>query len=376
MAMSYTSVWAATTFGLGPQGVAMLYVVSGIVGAIGNPLIGLYSDRLRLRRPFVVGQLIVCALALLGYTQTRSYEVALFLVAFSGFGVMGLTLTTVGDVARSRGDLPPAAVLRILSTERTAWAMGIIVGPAVAALIVTLTGDDLRPIFVGAAALELLAAGWAWSIAEPSRHGAARPRVGGAWPRGRQVGLALLVVGMIFLALPAQTRNMYMPLYVTQVLGQPFGAVGPAFTLNACTAVLVMPHVGALSGRIGAQRVLYLGIGVGCLYCALQSVAPTYLFTLLLQCLIGITISLWSTGALIYLQALLPDRSGVAGGLYLTVQQLTPVVSGLALGPIAAAYGIGATFATTAALQVLALVLLVAAHRAVARPSPAMAAVG
>ena len=63
--MSYTSVWAATTFGLGAQGVAMLYVVSGIAGAIGNPLIGLYSDRLRLRRPFVVGQLIVCALVLL-----------------------------------------------------------------------------------------------------------------------------------------------------------------------------------------------------------------------------------------------------------------------------------------------------------------------
>jgi SET family sugar efflux transporter-like MFS transporter len=167
-----------------------------------------------------------------------------------------------------------------------------------------------------------------------------------------------------------------MPLYVTEVLGQPLGAVGPAFTLNACTAVLVMPHVGALSARIGAQRVLYLGIAVGFVYCALQSVAPTYLFTLLLQCLIGVTISFWSTGALIYLQALLPDRSGVAGGLYLTVQQLTPVVSGLALGPVAAAYGIGSAFAATAALQLLALALLVAAHRAVAGPRPAVAAAG
>jgi SET family sugar efflux transporter-like MFS transporter len=140
--------------------------------------------------------------------------------------------------------------------------------------------------------------------------------------------------------------------------------------------VLVMPHVGALSGRIGAQRVLYLGIAVGFVYCALQSVATSYAFTLAIQCLIGITISLWSTGALIYLQGLMPERSGVAGGLYLTVQQLTPVVSGLALGPISAAYGIGATFAATGALQLLALALLIVAHRAIARPRAALAAAG
>src|SRR5205085_6845604 len=110
MVTSSASVWAASTFGLGPQGVAMLYVVSGIVGAIGNPLIGLLSDRIGRRRPFVIGQLVVCSLALLGYTQAHSYELALFLVAFSGFGVMGLSLTSVADAARARGDLPPTTV--------------------------------------------------------------------------------------------------------------------------------------------------------------------------------------------------------------------------------------------------------------------------
>jgi MFS family permease len=374
MVTSYTSVWAASTFGLGPQGVAMLYVVSGIVGAIGNPLIGLYSDRIGRRRPFVVGQLVVCSIALLGYTQAHSYEMALFVVAFSGFGVMGLSLTSVADAARARGDLEPTTVLRILSTERTAWAMGIIVGPAVAAAIVTLTGEDLRPIFVGAAGLQLLAAAWAWSLRESPPTATTRAaRLGAQWPRGRQAALALLVLGMIFLALPAQTRNMYMPLFVTQVLGQPFAAVGPAFTINAFTAVLIMPHVGALSSRIGAQRVLYLGIGVGFVYCTLQSVATTYLVTLLIQCLIGVTISLWSTGALIYLQQLMPDRSGAAGGLYLTVQQLTPVLSGLVLGPIAEQYGIRATFSTTAALLLVSAGILIVAHRAVARPRAALA---
>jgi predicted MFS family arabinose efflux permease len=61
MAMSYTSVWASETFGLGPQGVAMMFVVSGAAGAIGNPLLALASDRVGSRRRFVVGLAIVAA---------------------------------------------------------------------------------------------------------------------------------------------------------------------------------------------------------------------------------------------------------------------------------------------------------------------------
>src|SRR5688500_15912592 len=92
MAMSYTAVWAAETFGLVPQAVAMMFVVSGVVVAIGNPLLGFLSDRTGSRRPFVVGQLVVTGVAYVGYSLTRTYEVGLFLVAFGGFGIMGMTL--------------------------------------------------------------------------------------------------------------------------------------------------------------------------------------------------------------------------------------------------------------------------------------------
>jgi predicted MFS family arabinose efflux permease len=79
---------------------------------------------------------------------------------------------------------------------------------------------------------------------------------------------------------------------------------------------------------------------------------------------IGFGIALWSTATLIYLQRLMPGRAGMAGGLYVAVQQVTPVLSGLLLGPIAETSGIAAAFATTAALGVVALALLAVAHRA------------
>jgi SET family sugar efflux transporter-like MFS transporter len=368
MALAYTSVWASQTFGLGPQAVALLFVVSGLVGAIGNPLIGLASDRLGRRGPFVVGQLVVCAVALVGYTLATSYAMALFLVAFAGFGVMGLALTMVGDVVRASPELAGGRGLRILATERTAWAMGIILGPATAAALVSVTGQ-LSPVFICAAAIQLVAAGLAWrarKVAEPPDR-PRRPREQAAappWPRRRLVALATLVVGLVFVALPSQTRNIYVPLFITQVLGEPNASVGPAFTINATVAVIAMPMMGQLADRVGAQRVLYLGIVVGFVYCALQSIATTYLATILIQMLIGLQISLWSTAGLIYLQQLLPDRAGIAGGLYLTVTQVTPIVSGLLLGPIAETYGVPTAFSTTAGLLLLSALLLVPSHRA------------
>lgn len=373
--MSYTSVWASQTFGLGPQAVAFLFVVSGVVGAIGNPLIGLASDRLGRRAPFVVGQLVVCAAALAGYTVAGSYAVALFLVAFAGFGVMGMALTMVGDVVRADPEMAGVRGLRILSTERTAWAMGIIVGPATAAAIVGAT-DRLAPVFLTAAAIQLAAAWLAWrtrNVAEPPGRERRRRVEDGRtpWPRRRVVALGFLVVGLVFVALPSQTRNIYIPLFITQVLAEPNAAVGPAFALNATIAVVAMPTMGQLADRLGAQRVLYLGMAVGFVYCSLQSVATTYVATILIQMLIGLQISLWSTAGLIYLQQLMPDRAGIAGGLYLTVTQATPIVSGLLLGPIAETYGVPTAFSTTAALLLLAVLLVVPSHRALVHvPSP------
>jgi MFS family permease len=371
MAMSYTSVWAAETFGLGPQGVAMMFVVSGAAGAVGNPLLGLLSDWVGSRRRFVVGQLAITGVAYAGYAFAQQYEVGLALVAFSGFGIMGMTLASVGDHVRSEPRLGGPVGLRVLSTERTAWAMGIIIGPATAAVIVTLA-DGVRPVFVVAAAIHAAAALFALLGPEPRRRSGSVTNAADApaWSLGRWGALALLVVGLILLTLPGQTRNTYLPLFVTQVLGEPRGLVGPAFALNAMTAVLVMPHMGALASRIGAQRVLLIGAATGFLYCTLQSLSTAYLSTLFIQALIGISISLWSTASLIYLQALMPDRTGMAGGLYLTVFQITPIVAGLVLGPIAETRGVPAAFSTTAGLVLASLAVVSLAHRLLTAESP------
>jgi MFS family permease len=370
MAMAYVAVWANETFGIGPQAVATLFVVSGLVGAAGNPLIGLLSDRFGWRRRLIVGQLALTSLAYLGYTQAMTYTAALLLVAFSGFGVMGLVLAMVNDLVRALPEDERRDAVRILSAERTAWSIGIILGPAAAAAIVTATGGT-RPVFVAAALVQCLAAAMVSRVRATS--GARRatgktPDVKDSptrWPR--TVPLVALVAGLVLVLLPAQTRTMYLPLFVTGVLREPAGAVGPLFTLNAFVAVLTMPHVGSLAERFGAQRVLYLSILVGVVYCLLQSAAVTYSQTVAIQMLVGFGIALWSTSSLIYLQHLLAGRAGAAGGLYVATQQLTPVLSGLLLGPIAEAHGIPAAFAATAALGAVALVLMVSAHRALGR---------
>lgn len=365
MALAYTAVWASDVLMLGPRAVGFLFVISGIAGAIGNPLIGMFSDRIGRRKPFIIVQLIASSCAMLGYVFTTNYAIAMFLVAFSGFGIMGLVLTSIGDILKTRVDLTGGRRLAVLSTERAAWAMGIIVGPALAALVVSLT-EDVRLVFLGGSVLQIISV---W-LALGMRENSAMPhsRVTSSlntpdWTLGRKAGLFFVVIGLIFVALPSQTRNIFVPLFITKVLFQPQSAVGPAFTINAITAVIAMPFLGALSNRIGAQRVLYMGILAGFIYCALQSVATSYPFALAIQIFIGLNIALWSTAGLFYLQQLLPDRGGTAGGLYLTVQQITPILTGLILGPIAEIYDIRTVFQVVAGAVLISAFLLVPAHR-------------
>jgi SET family sugar efflux transporter-like MFS transporter len=359
------SVWASEALAIGPQAVAALFVVSGLAGALGNPLIGLLSDRFGWRRGIIIGQLAVTSLALMGRTLVTDYAVAMGLVAFSGFGITGLVLAAVNDLARAMPESEKRNTLRILAVERAAWSMGIIVGPAIAAAIVSTTGAT-QPVFAAAALIQVAAIGMVWTVrtrAGPRAKGAGQ-EVGDKPLPIRRVPLAVAFAALVLIMLPAQTRNVYLPLFVTTLLGEPAGMVGPLFTLVAILAVATMPYVGAAADRFGAQRVLYTGALVGAGYCALQSISTGYLQTLALQPLLGIGIALWNTSTLIYLQQAMPGRAGSAGGLYVSVQQVTPIIAGLVLGPIAETAGIPAAFGTTAALCLVALVLLARAHRA------------
>ncbi len=370
MAMAYTSVWASETFSIGPRDVAMVFVVSGLAGAICNPLLGLLSDRLGRRRQLIVGQLAVVSLAYLGYTQVADFAVALGLVAFASFSIMGLALAMVDDLVGTMPALEKRDASRIVAAERTAWSIGVILGPVIAAAIVTATGDT-QAVFAAAALIQV---GTIAVVCMAPGKPTTRPRV----PRGdgsakadpssplRPVAVGCLFLAIVLVMLPTQTRTMYLPLFVTTVLGEPPGMVGPLFTVTAVTAVLTMPYVGAAADRFGAQRVLYFGALVGFAYCALQTVSTTYPQILAGQLLVGFGIALWSTAALIYLQQLMSGRAGAVGGLYVAASQVTPLVGGLLLGPIAEVSGIPATFAATAGLCLLALLLLAMAHRALA----------
>ena len=174
------------------------------------------------------------------------------------------------------------------------------------------------------------------------------------------------MLALVLIMLPTQTRTMYLPLFVTTLLREPPGMVGPLFTVTAVVATMTMPHIGAAADHFGAQRVLYLGSIVGFAYCILQAASATYPQILACQLLIGFGIALWSTSALIYLQQLMAGQAGIAGGLYVAVSQITPLLGGALIGPIAEGLGIPAAFGATAILSLVALLLLARAHRSLA----------
>jgi SET family sugar efflux transporter-like MFS transporter len=299
------------------------------------------------------------------------YWTALGLAVFSGFGITGLALAMVNDIIASMPDSEKANASRILAVERTGWSMGIILGPAIAAAIVTAAGDT-RPVFAVAALIQVVAIVMVSRVRSgagvgPIAHGPSNSA--GATPvkAMRTPILIVLFASFVLLALPAQTRTVYMPLFVTTILGEPAGRVGPLFTITAVIVVLTMPYVGTAAARFGAQRLLYVSAFLGAGYCLLQSASSTYLQTAAAQLIVGLGIAMWNTSTLIYLQEAMPGRAGSAGGLYVAVQQVTPLLAGLLLGPIAESAGIPAAFTTTALLCMVAVALLARGHRALVR---------
>jgi MFS family permease len=298
------------------------------------------------------------------------------LVAVSGLGVMGLALAMVNDTLSGMPEIERRNAARIMAAERTGWSIGIILGPAAAAAIVTAAGGT-HPVFIGAALVQLISGILVIFVPKIASARPASPvttsKTGVVKSQSHigKAALAVLIAGLVLVMLPSQTRTMYLPLFVTQVLREAAGTVGPLFTLNACVAVITMPYVGALADRFGAQRVLYGSALVGVVYCMAQSIATSYTQTLLIQMMIGFGIALWSTSALIYLQRLLPGQAGMAGGIYIASHQFSPVLCGLLLGPVAEVYGVPTAFTATAVLSLVALVLIMFGHRLLAAPRAA-----
>ncbi|KAF1073000.1 MAG: Fosmidomycin resistance protein [Pseudomonas citronellolis] len=337
-------------------------LVFHLVGCLGQPAVGAYSDRRP--TPALLPTAMLCmALGMLGLALADGLGGYLLCAALVG---LGSSIFHPEGSRAARAAMPERPGL-----AQSMFQLGGSIGSATTPLLLALLlGVPLTPLGLGLAGLALggfalLRRAQSFAAARPlSAAAPPSPLASLAWRHKRR---ALWVLCLLLLS--KYTYLACMANYYTFFLIQRFGlGVAPAqlalgLFLLAITAGTLLG--GPLVDRLGRRRVIILSI-LGSSPFALALPWVPLALALLLSVLVGLLIASAFAAILLLAQDMLPGRQGlVAGGFF----GLTFGVSGIAaaaLGSLADHYGLPVTFAAASALPLCGLLAL----RLPASPTP------
>src|SRR5512135_42115 len=327
--------------------------------------IGLWSDRLGWRKPFLVAALGALALSTVLIHRAHSELVLGFLVIL--FAENGICRAVVESLA---------------GAEATALARKGQVGAALGALrlwkpigiiLVALAGSGLAErsgvgsILVPLAVAQALAALAALAIHEPGpvRHDASsddgRPAPRGGW-LPRDAGLWAFVAAMVLYHAANAPGGVYLGLFLKRDLRAPERLLAYAFAVSMVAWMLVVWPAGRLADRWGRRPLLIAGWAIMALRLGIVAIARAPWQVVANQSLDGLGNGLFAVLAAAWVTDRLADprRAGeaqvIVGTSLVLGSAIGPAASGLLVDPL----GYRGLFALLAALGAVATGLVVA----------------
>jgi MFS family permease len=255
----------AAALGASPVVTGLVVGVYSATNLVGNLLAGVWLDHWGRRRPVLIG-LVASAVALGAYALARTPEQLIVARAVHGLATAVLTPGAFAIIGDSAAQDRRA---RVMGVSGAIIAIAAVIGPPLAGI----GRDRLGPeaVFVGGAAVMLVAAAIFGSLVEPDTVPTARPsRVepAASWyllGRPRLVGACLAALA---LTVGLGTLVTHLPQVLT-LAGETGMRAGLAFTVYALVAMLAMATpLNRLSDRIGRYRPVATGlvlIGAGML---------------------------------------------------------------------------------------------------------------
>jgi MFS family permease len=355
---------------LGEQGMSdrAIGIVSTLaaLGGLAQFPIGVWSDHVGRRKPFLIVLLGVLALATLLLPVVRGPLLLGITVLF--FAENGLCRATVESLTGAAAThlAPPGQVGKALGALRFWKPVSIILVAFSGGLIAESFGIDaiLWPV----AALQILAVGAALLIhgdRGPALPSAGDPATyeGSAAGRGfRDPVLWTFVVAMILFHAANAPGGVYLGLYLKRDLQAPDRYLSYAFVVSMIAWMLAVRFVGYFSDHFGRKPFLILGWAIMSLRLALIAVATSAEQILLIQVLDGLAQSLFAVAAAAWVTDRMADPRRVGEAQVLVGSSLVfgsavgPLFSGLIVGHI----GYVGMFGLLAGIGAVALTLIIA----------------
>jgi MFS family permease len=335
-----------TEAGLPDRAISVVWTLAALSSLVQFP-IGLWSDRLRRRKPFLVAALAVLAAATWLLPGAHGvWWLGLLAILFAENGPCRAVVESLAG-AEATQLAPPDRVGSALGALRFWRPIGVI---AVGLACVGLVGSvAVGWLLVPLAVVQVLAVAAALLIHEPrpvgqvfnlpfSRQVENLPysRQVENLPHGSRQGLRdgvlwTFVGAVVLFHASAAPGGAYLGLFLQKYLGADDGLLPYAFVIMMVTWMLVVRPAGKLADRIGRRPLLLLGWGAMTVRLALTAVAQAPWQVLALEVLDGLAQGLFAVVAAAWVTDRLggPRRAGEA-----QVLVGSALVAGSALGPM------------------------------------------
>jgi Na+/melibiose symporter-like transporter len=347
-------------------GIAML--VPRLWNILGDPLVGVISDRTRSRfgrrRPYLLGGAVIWGAAfclLFNLPQVASPLARTCL--FSGVFLLnntGLTLFQVPYAAMLAEFSPdPAVRTRLAAYREVAARIAILLTLACAPRLLATAaspavgfnhiGVVFGAVIAGSGIIAFLATAAAPATTFSAGHAGARLQLA---PIFENRPFGLITIAFLFVNLGDAVFSGSLVYYVTEVLGQSPAIIGVLYPVSSLTGIAVTPLWAWAANRRGRAPVCRVALAGNALVCTLPLLfAPGQLWLMYpFMSLYG----LFNTGARLLPNAMVPDtvdldrtrtgrnREGVFFGLFVFTQQTAFAAGGFVLSLLLTLAGVGA----------------------------------
>lgn len=257
---------------------AVVTAAGFIPGALVGPIGSAMADRLRRRRVLVIGSISssLIAAAIAAWVGTGNARPAgLAVVAFLAGGVSAFTFPSFQTTLPSL--VPRDQLVAAVGLSNAQWNIGRVVGPALAALAISI-GDIQLALWCNAVSyLGVCVAVLLVPFHQPA--GVRRP-IFGALADGIRFArttpamrsMLVLMIATIFIASPFIA---FVPLMATEVFGGGSGATSLLVTSQGIGAVCAAFTLGTVTSCWGLPRVMMAAVTALCPALVLYAVAPT-----------------------------------------------------------------------------------------------------
>jgi MFS family permease len=354
---------------LGEQGLSdrTIGIVSALaaLSALAQFPVGLWSDRIGWRKPFLVASLAAVAVStwLLPHAHT-AIGIGFLAILFAENGIGRAVVESLSG-AEATGLAEPSKVGAALGALRFWKPIGIVILALVGSRMAETSGG-IGSILLPLAVVQTAAVGFAFLIHEPKdRHDDEwenRPKPMKGPSPFKDPGLIAFIVAMVLFHAANAPGGVYLGLFLTRDLHAPDRMLAYAFAVSMVAWMLVVWPAGWLADRVGRKPLLVLGWSIMAIRLGLVSVVQTPWLAVANQALDGLGNGLFAVLAAAWVTDRLADprRSGeaqvIVGSCLVGGSALGPAIAGLVVDSI----GYRSLFAALAVLGAIATAVVVA----------------